>query len=527
MEINHPSPSKGDKAGMGFVTFILGAVFGVSGLLAYLIRPDWVWLYTVLEVLAAVHLIVFFVVNFEVFKSVSKRRGTQMGFNSVFMTILFIAILSIINFIVYQHELRIDLSAEGDFTLSPQTVSVLKEMKEEVKISGFFQQRTGKGDVAKDLFENYRHQNPKIKYELIDPDKKPAVAKQYGVTEYDTIVLESKGQSTMIKEVSEQALTSALIRMSRGAKKQIYFIEGHGEHSIDDADQKGYAFIKTELEKQGFGVIKLILLSEKAIPEDATLVVIGGPETAYAQEEIALLRDYLAREGQLFVLLDPMTKNNLGGFLSEWGVLLEQELILDPTSGLGPAVPVVGPSGYLSHEITKGFALATFYSLAQSVAFDSAQSQQFRFDSFVQTSPRSYATKVLTPPISIDPDRDRSGPIVIGGVFSRVSDKNPMAGEGDNGVAQGRKMRLVVMGDSDFAANELVRAVGNGDLFQNIVSWLAEERDLVSIRPKESATGTLLLSKSQQDMIFYFSVLILPLGILFIGFFIFRTRRRL
>ena len=511
---------------MGYLILALGILFGVSGLGVYLNRPDWVVLYTVLEVLAAVHLIVYFVAHFEVLKSISRQRSTQLGFNSVFMTVLFVAILSIVNFIVYQHELRIDLSAQGSFTLSPQTLSVLKGTKQDVKISGFFKEGSSKVGAAKDLFENYRHQNPKIKYELIDPDKKPAVAKQYGVTEYDTVVLESNGQSAMIKEVSEETLTSAFIRVSRGSKKQIYFIEGHGEHSIDDTDRKGYGFIKTALENQGFGVRKLMLLSEKVIPEDAALVIIGGPETEYASEELTLLRDYLARDGQLFALLDPMTKNNLRGFFSEWGVSLEQDLILDPTSGLGPAVPVVGPSGYIAHEITKDFALATFYSLAQSVAFDTAQSKQFRFDSFVETSPRSYATKVLTPPISIDPDRDRAGPIVIGGVFSKISDGN----SGEAGLAEtagAKKMRLVVMGDSDFAANELVRAVGNGDLFQNVVSWLAEERDLVSIRPKESTMGTLLLAKSQQDMIFYFSVLILPLGMLFVGFFVFRTRRRL
>jgi len=501
----------------------LGILFGIGGLVVYRIWPNLVWIYTVLEVLAAVHFIVFFVTHFESFKAVSRQRSTQLGLNSVFMGVLFVAILVIINFIIAQHEVRIDLSAQSAFTLSPQTLSVLKGIKHEVKISGFFQERSNKVGAAKDIFENYRHQSSQVKYELIDPDKKPAVAKQYGVTEYDTVVVESNGQSAMIKEISEQELTSAFIRVSRESKKQLYFIEGHGEHSIDDTDRRGYAFIKTALEGQGFAVSKLVLLSEKAIPEDATLVIIGGPETEYAQEEQTLLRDYLARDGQIFALLDPMTKNNLDGFFAEWGVLLEHELILDPTSGLGPAIPVVGPSGYLSHDITKNFALATFYSLAQSVAFDPQHAEQFRFDSFVQTSARSYATKALTPPISIDPERDRQGPIVIGGVFSKNANKEM---EDPDAVAV-RKMRLVVMGDSDFAANELVRSVGNGDLFQNVISWLAQEDDLVSIRPKESTMGTLLLAKPQQDMIFYVSVLILPLGILFSGIFISRMRRRL
>jgi ABC-type uncharacterized transport system involved in gliding motility auxiliary subunit len=73
----------------------------------------------------------------------------------------------------------------------------------------------------------------------------------------------------------------------------------------------------------------------------------------------------------------------------------------------------------------------------------------------------------------------------------------------------------------------LAQSVGNGDLFQNVVSFLAQEGDLISIRPKESKMVPLLLSKQQQQMIFYFSVLILPVGILILGLMISRRRRYL
>ena len=496
----------------GLIIGMLGILLGVAGLGVYLTRPEWVIAYTTLEVLAAVHLIVFFMTHFEVLKAVSRQRSTQMGANAILMVTLFVAIISIINFIIAQHEVRFDLSGTESYTLSPQTITVLKGLKEDVKISGFFQDGGNKLGSAKELFENYRHQSSKVKYEFIDPDKKPAVAKQYGITEYDTVVVESKGQSSMIKNLSEQELTSALIRLGKTTKKQFYFIEGHGEHAIDDADKQGYSYIKEALEKQGFAVKKLILLSEKAIPVDAAVVIMGGPTNPYAPEEQAAIDEYLSAGGKFFALLDPLSKNNMDSFFAKWGVVLEKDIIVDPSSAVGPVIPVV--DRYLRHPITEKFNLATFYSLVRSVSFDPALADQFRFDSFLQTGPNSWGTtRVSTGEVAIDPALDKKGPIVIGGLFSA---KDAMS-----------KMELAVIGDSDFATNALAQSAGNGDLFQNVVSYLAQEHDLISIRPKASQAGTLLVSKPQQAIIFYVSILILPIGTLLIGIVISRRRRYL
>jgi ABC-type uncharacterized transport system involved in gliding motility auxiliary subunit len=510
------------------IVAILGVLLGLASLFVYLTWPDQVWVYTTLSILSAVHLIVFFVSYFEVIRAVSRQRSTQLGANSVLMVVLFVAILIMINFIVVQHSTRRDFSIDGTYTLSPQTQDLLKGLKQEVKFSGFFAEDSPKAGPARDLFENYRHYSSKVKYEMIDPDKKPAIAKQYGITDYDTVIVETKGQSAKVTALTEQEITSALIRISREAKKQFYFIEGHGEHPLADTERGGFSTVKESLEKQGFSVKNLLLLSEKEVPEDAAVVIIGGPEKEYRPEEKEALDRYLARNGQLVVLIDPMTETTLEPFLEKWGVVLLKNIIIDPSSGIGPAVPIVSTSGYLSHPITQKFDMATFYSLARSVTFDPKKADQIRFDSILQTSPNSWATSQLTEQITIDPIRDQKGPIVLGGVFSS---RQAPEEDGEEGAAQerspGEAMRLVVIGDSDFATNGMVRAVGNGDLFQNIITWLAREDDLVSIRPRESAAGTLILSKSDQATLFYLSVLILPCAILFTGIFISRKRRRL
>ena len=512
------------KQSISVLTGIIGAILGVAGLFVFLVWGEPAWAYTTLLLLAVAHLLVFLVTHFEMLKDFSARRSTKFGANSVLMVAIFVAILAILNFILWRHDARLDLSGTGAFSLSPQTVNVLKNLKKEVKVSGFFQERSNVKGAAKDLFENYRHQSEKIKYEIIDPDKKPTLAKQYGITDYDTVVLESGGQSTTVRTITEEAVTSALIRISRDAKKSFYFIEGHGEHSIDDADRQGYSYLKETLEKQGFAVKKLLLLSEKKIPDDADVVVLGGPQRPLTDEGRAALEAYLTGGGQLFVLLDPLVKTDLEGFLSKWGVRVENDLIVDPTSGLGGAVPIVNPGTYPPHEITRGFNLATFYPISRSVASEPRE-ETFRFEPFLQTGPNSWLTKRVEGDVTIDPSRDKKGPITFGAVVSYqdAGPKGPEASPAD----RPKKMRLVFIGDADFATNSVVRSAGNGDLFQNVISWLANEGDLISIRPQEAATSTLLLTSQQTKMMFYTSVLLLPTVIFVVGLSIWRRRRRL
>lgn len=509
------------KQGTMAVVGIIGAIFAVAGLFVYLIWGGPIWLYTTLEVLAAIHLIVFFVTHFEMLKDISLRRSTQFGANSLLMIVIFVAILSVLNFILARHETRFDLSGTGAYTLAPQTVDILKNLKKEVKISGFFQEQSNVKDKAKEIFENYVHESPSIKYEMIDPDRRPAVAKQYGITEYDTVVLESGGQLATVRTISEAEITSALIRISRDKKKHFYFIEGHGEHAIDDTDRGGYSYLRDAITKQGFIVKKLHLLSEKKVPEDAAVVIVGGPQRGFTQEEQEMIDAYLTGGGRLFFMIDPLVSADIYPFLSKWGVRLEDDIILDPTSGLGGAIPIVNPGGYPTHDITNRFHLATFYPLSRSIGFDASKEGAFRFEPILQTGQNSWLTRAITGELSIDPKRDQKGPITIGGVILPKGSGPEVEGE------SGKKMRLVVIGDADFATNSVVRAAGNGDLFQNVVSWLAEEGDLVSIRPHEAQTSTLLLTSNQIKMTFYTSVLILPMTILVVGLSIWYRRRRL
>jgi ABC-type uncharacterized transport system involved in gliding motility auxiliary subunit len=73
-----------------------------------------------------------------------------------------------------------------------------------------------------------------------------------------------------------------------------------------------------------------------------------------------------------------------------------------------------------------------------------------------------------------------------------------------------REGRVAVFGDSDFASNALLGFQGNRDLFLNTVAWLAQDVDLISIRPKEPDDQRLMLTQSQQRNIFLLAIVLIP-----------------
>src|SRR2546427_12531900 len=131
----------------------------------------------------------------------------------------------------------------------------------------------------------------------------PGGARQYGITRPDTAVLESGKQETRIASASEQELTNALIRVTKGEKKTVYFLTGHAEHPLEDGSKEGYSFLKDALERQGDTVRSLSLYESKTIPTKASLLVLAVPHKPLAPAEQVRLSDYVRAGGRALLLL--------------------------------------------------------------------------------------------------------------------------------------------------------------------------------------------------------------------------------
>ena len=516
----------------------LALFFAFSGLFIYVIAPDQATPTFVLLGLAALNGLFFGIVERRTVVRAMKTRIAVHGTNSLILLSVFLGILIFVNLIAFRHKQQFDFTETGFYTLSPQTEKVLRSLPREVKMTAFFQTESQGKNVFQDQVQSFLELSDKIDLSYVDPDKSPAITKQYGITTYGTVVLESGKKESKIKDPNEENLVNGILKVIKDEQKVIRFLDGHGEKRIDDSDNPGLSTAKEALERDGFKVEKLLLLQTGEIPAGTQLLVIPGPEKPVLAEEQKIIETYLNEGGSIFLLVDPQSKFGMEELLKQWGIEVPETLVIDPLSKLfggDYTAPVV--SQYVVHEITRDFTLATIFPLLRAVKPGAAEG--IEVTEILQTGVNSWGetdmAAINAGKAQFNEGIDLKGPVPIAAFASReiavgnaTQDKDhDKEQEPDVTKKSAKRANLMVIGDSDFASNQYFNFSGNGDLFLNTASYLAEEENLISIRPKERKNTPLMLTRAQGIFIFTLGTIIVPICVLFVGARKWWRRRRL
>lgn len=498
---------------------LIGVVLGIGGMVAYSLRPDWLWAVTLAEGAALLSLVLFFVLHFETVKAFSGRRSTKMGLNSVLMVLLFSGILVIVNFLASRHAVRWDLSENQNFTLAPQTYRVLRTLPRDVKITVFTREKDPGYQAFKERLESYRQASSKLSVEFIDPEKQPKMAQNYGIFRTDTAIFESDGQTIRVTSPSEVELTGALIRIAKDSKKRIVFVEGHSELNVDDKERNGLSIAKEALIRQGYEVDTLSLLKESAVPDNTSVLVLAGPRRSVTKDEQERIRAYVEKGGHLLVLADPDTQTGLESLLAHWGLGLGPGVLVDLQDRLAQGdLTALLVRTFTEHEITQDLTSAVLLPLSRHVTFDEDVGKDWDFVPLARTSPNSWAeTNMQGRVVSLSEKEDVKGPLPMAAALSPKKDPEEGA----------PRPAIAVIGNSTFVSNAFFNFPGNSDFFLHTIGWLAEERDLISIAPKEPALRPFTPNPTQERTLIYIQVVFLPLLTLLAGILVWRKRRRL
>jgi ABC-type uncharacterized transport system involved in gliding motility auxiliary subunit len=497
---------------------ILGAILATAGFVLYIRTPHRTVAIASLEAVAVACLTIFLITHFDLFREFSRRRPVRLGFNSAVIVLLFAVILGILNFLAARHDVRWDFSETKRFTLAPQTARALHDLPRDVKITVFTNEK-GQSGLYKDLLDNYQARSSKLAVEFVDPEKKPGVARRYGITRLDTAVFESGKQETRVTAPTEQEVTNGLLRVTRDVKKNIYFLSGHAEHQLDDSSETGYAFLKKALEQQGYTVRSLSLYESKMIPPDASLLVLGGPRRPVLNQEQALIADYVKNGGRLLLMVDPGSKAGLEGLMASWGLKIDSRIVLDEQKILNGDLTMPVVSNYGTHEITQDLGnLLTVFPDVRPIVWDDAKGVDWEFHALAKSSTRSWASPEDKGQVRFNPAKDAQGPFIVAAVVT--ARKEP--------AEHARRPAVVAIGDSDLASNAFLNlAPGNNDFVLHAVGWLAEEKGLLTIAPKDTGFATFLVTPSQAAALLALQVLALPTVCLVAGIAMWRYRRRL
>ena len=478
------------------------------------------------------------------------RQG-RFGANVVVMTVAFFAIVVLVNFLIDRNTSRFDVTYARKLTLSQQTVDVLKtRLDTPVRANVFFV--PGRNTFAKqeteDLLSEFARHNKNLTYRFIDPELERTIALQYEVAEYPAIVFEDIDRgirqsvvcfaprgATSCLNFTEQEFVTGILVATGTVQKTIYVLVGKGGPGITrdaitgDISDEGFDFAVEGMQRDNYIVRALDLAQVGRVPEDAAVMVIAGPnkdlDVSEQFDERAALVDYIKGGGRIVALFDTDTPQSYVDLIGQWGVTLGGPSIADAASSVagqmltplvqranGQFVPNVTGIG-----ITNQIDVA-FFPEVTSVESVLPREELPPFISFVPLALTTPASWLETDAENINPDPDeKRGPFPVVAVLQA------------SGTVDETELHLpalfVIFGDSDFAKNKFFFNKDNADLLLNSINWLAEDYELISIRPKITTKRELVLNERESDFIKWTSWFLPPLLMVFLGTVVWWRRR--
>ncbi len=498
--------------------------------------------------ISVVALATYFVLDWKVILGVFSKKSARYGLNAFFVSVVALGIVVFANMIATEHDIKKDVTKNQLHSLSDQSIKIMNNLKSDVTAKVFVE--PSQKQAYQDLFDRYTYFTKKFKVDFVDFDRDPLMVKKYKIKSNITVIVESENREARIDNLQgaddpkfEEKLTNAVIQVTKGGKKKVYFVTGHGEHSPSDTGREGLSNIKEALESGRYSVQDLLLISADKLPADADVIVDAGPKSEIMDRELKLLEDYQKRGGKLMVMVDPQSPASLKPFLAKFGVewnpkrtVYETNPLQKLAPGQSPLVPVV--SSYdATHQITRdirnignGIKDISVFPIPTPVEKMAKIPDGLALTALFSTSARSLEVMMTGDQIKVNEKTDRHGPLSLGiailGKKPGDPTKKAEAKKPEGEEATPSDTRMVVVGSSSFIVNGLSTYGINGDLFQNMVSWLAQDEDLISIRPRPTDLREFDLTEMNVKVIYVASVFFLPLVLIFAGLAVWMSRRR-
>ncbi len=476
--------------------------------------------------------------------------------NLVLQAVLFLTLFGGLNYLARNHAWRFDLTRQRKFSLSPETLSYIKNLQRPVHIVVSYSGDEVNPEVA-GLLDEYAHvtedvPNSRITREFVDLYQNRRRAEQLGIEQADVItfiagdnrrsqpldalyVIKDKKRD---KFQGEQAVTAALLEVSSPVRQKIYFVAGHGELQLADTDaNRGLSVLQNELRGRGFALDTVNLTVTRGVPTDCSLLVIANPspQSSFTKQEQEWLRQYLAqRAGRLIVFLAPgraAGRLGLADLFFDWGILVDDDVVIDPDRESMTEDGDLFLWAFPDHPVTQSLLSYKFplrLGASRTVRLDPGRSPASGLTvvPLAATSKNAWGeTNYTVQPVARDandirPTRgilpeDRLSVIVASERVS-VRDNLPFSVPGG---------RLVVFGTGDLIANGRIGNFGNLPVFLGAVNWSVDRDRQLNIPPRPIERFQLAISAAEFTRLRYALIFGLPGATLLLGLIVYWTRR--
>ncbi len=481
-------------------------------------------------------------------------RGGKYGFNSVSILLVAIGIGGAFNFLLFWADgrpnppgfLRVDTTFTKEFLLEDKVRVTLENLTEPVRITAFFPTDTDAERAAwretEDTLSEFERRSTThpLEYRQIDPELNPGEASRFGVTTFPALVVEgmesqrreivrpSDDAATDLDTFTEQDIVTGLLVVNQIQQKQVMFISGHSERDITDGTTPdGYGLAAAALDRENYRVTNATMqelgsLIVNAAPDALpAVVVIADPRQDLSENGSEILREYARTGGSVLLMLEPdVAPDSFLAFLSRYGVAVGVGEVVDTASFIPPNPRFLqikrSNQQFPPHEISPEFDVLYFPGSTYLATTVDPTTIPITDDGTPFVEHRVIATSTLASwaetdidgEIEFTPDStDRPGPLPIAVTVDAIAE---LQGQPIIDAGEFVETNIVVIGDTDFAANQAFASAKNGDLFVNSVNWLAEDFELISIRSKTAAFRELVLTSTERDFIRWSGWLLMP-----------------
>jgi ABC-type uncharacterized transport system involved in gliding motility auxiliary subunit len=532
------------------IAFIAGIILIITGLIVYSIYPMIIG-GPITSIVGLLIVIAYVYYNWADIKDSISVRSAKYGTNTVIFIFVVLCIVLLLNILGKNYRLKYDATTAKVNTLSQQTKNIIKNLKKPMEIIGFIPSKDATSKATfMDFCDSYTYiSGGKIQCKIIDPNKNPGLAKKFHIITGGKIVygIQNEDDYTRAEFLSEEDLTSAIIRLTSNIKKVIYFTSGHGEGDITSDKQDQYNKLQIKLTDIGYKT-DVMYPNFKNIPQDCTVLVIVGPTSEFMTQEIEAIEAYLNKGGSALILIDPLTKTGLEDMLVKWGLIIHDTIVVDYFSNMNdnPLIPVIAKYT-VKHPIIiseSGSVIPlTFFTLARSMRYMSKLIPDVTFSplltttggsnySYGETNLKAYKEKSE---YEYNRNEDLNGPLALAFVLTKnihTEKENDSEAKADNKQETKKDKekplqgKIVVIGDSNFVNNASIDYYGNSVLALNSINWLSGDDELISIERPTTKPNIISLTNQQKKLIYYICVILLPGIMFFTGILIWWKRRK-
>jgi len=448
----------------------------------------------------------------------SPRLQLQMLAQNSIFAVLLVAAAFMAVYLLKDSKLQWDITRNQRTLLSQASRDVLAKMAGPITITAYATtQDPNLGDIRKLIHEfvaPYQRIKPDITLKFVDPREQPKQTAAANIRANGELIIEWGKRSEHLTSLNEQNMTNLLMRLTRSQERLIMYMDGHGEPKLQGRANFDLGDFGLQLSNKGFKVQALNLVVAQEVPDNAAVLVITPPRVDLLKGEADKIKRYLERGGALLWLIDQEPLHGLQPIAEYLQLNLTPGIVVDPAAArLGVKPTIAISASYGMHPITEAFgAYNTAFPFVRQIGVN-PESKEWHATPLVEVAQTGWvesgdAEKNPT----FDKDRDVRGPITIAMALERP--------RGD------KTQRVVVVGGSNFLSNAFVGLLSNLDLGVNVLNWLSEDENLITIQPRARVDSELNLGRAGLTSIVIGFLLLLPAAFLVAGGMIWWRRRK-